>query len=191
MNGTVVITGASSGIGEACAHAFAKLGAKLVLGARRKERLDAVARAVLGHRSPAVTEIYAELDMTKAVELKPGRHTLVVSGGDYETLRREFSTSEGENPPLTLDLVAKAKKPVTDPAVQPPARLEEPFVGHARPVRGSTRVATGQFRRPARLPRWSARWCRPPTSESSRARRSRRLTRRNRSRLPMNPAGMI
>jgi integrase len=33
---------------------------------RREAGLDA-ARAVLGHRSPAVTEVYAELDQAKAV----------------------------------------------------------------------------------------------------------------------------
>ena len=37
-----MVTGASSGIGEAAAFAFAKRGARVVLAARRTERLDAV-----------------------------------------------------------------------------------------------------------------------------------------------------
>lgn len=60
MIGTVVITGASAGIGEACAHAFARLGAKLVLGARRMERLDAVARACSDHGSPKVVAVHLD-----------------------------------------------------------------------------------------------------------------------------------
>ena len=54
----VLITGASSGIGEACAKAFAAEGAKLVLAARRVDRLNALA-ASLGVPTHVV-----ELDVT-------------------------------------------------------------------------------------------------------------------------------
>ena len=41
-----VITGASSGIGEASAVALAREGAAVALGARRKDRLDELAKKV-------------------------------------------------------------------------------------------------------------------------------------------------
>lgn len=40
----VLVTGASSGIGESCARAFAAHGANLVLAARREERVDELAK---------------------------------------------------------------------------------------------------------------------------------------------------
>ena len=42
----VVITGASSGLGESTARHLGKLGATVVLGARRKDRLDAIVKSI-------------------------------------------------------------------------------------------------------------------------------------------------
>ena len=39
---TVVITGASSGLGKAAAYAYAKAGAAVLITARRFERLEAI-----------------------------------------------------------------------------------------------------------------------------------------------------
>ena len=51
----VVVTGASSGIGQATALAFARKGARLALGARRLDRLNAVAKRCLDRGSPDVS----------------------------------------------------------------------------------------------------------------------------------------
>src|SRR6202165_5640256 len=54
-NGVVVVTGASSGIGQATALAFARKGARLALGARRLDRLNAVAQMCREKGSPDVS----------------------------------------------------------------------------------------------------------------------------------------
>jgi NADP-dependent 3-hydroxy acid dehydrogenase YdfG len=57
-NSTVLITGASSGIGEACARAFASAGYDLVLTARREDKLKALAQE-LGARHQVSVEVFA------------------------------------------------------------------------------------------------------------------------------------
>ena len=63
----VVITGASSGLGESIARHLARLGAMVVLGARRKDRLDAIVKDIqaAGGKALAVT-----VDVTKRAEVE-------------------------------------------------------------------------------------------------------------------------
>ena len=64
---TVVITGASAGIGEATAFAFAKHGWSLVLGARRVERLSELAGALTKAGAARVTAL--SLDVTDSTSV--------------------------------------------------------------------------------------------------------------------------
>ena len=61
----VIITGASSGIGEATARLLAKEGAKLVLAARREEKLKAIVDAIISEGGEA---IYQVTDVTNSKE---------------------------------------------------------------------------------------------------------------------------
>jgi NAD(P)-dependent dehydrogenase (short-subunit alcohol dehydrogenase family) len=67
MPKTIVITGASSGIGAGLAQRLAKDGYQLVLAARRREPLDEVARAAEQAGSPRA--IAVETDVTKRADV--------------------------------------------------------------------------------------------------------------------------
>ena len=71
-NKVIVITGASSGIGEASAKLLASHGAKVVLGARRESRLQELVRAIAvqgGQAAYRVTDVTNPADLTALVDL--------------------------------------------------------------------------------------------------------------------------
>lgn len=63
----VVITGASSGIGEATAQLLADRGAHVVMGARRTERLEALASKL---QSEGCSIAYQSLDVTRLEQME-------------------------------------------------------------------------------------------------------------------------
>ena len=90
-----IITGASAGIGQACARALAEEGARLVLTARRQERLEELQQevAALGGEAFIVTgdarEESTAVDTVKAAIVAFGRIDILINNtgaGNYKNL---------------------------------------------------------------------------------------------------------
>ena len=72
MTRTVLITGATSGIGEAAAHAFANAGWRVIATGRRAERLDALVAALGADKvHPAVFDVCDEAARDVALDALP------------------------------------------------------------------------------------------------------------------------
>lgn len=84
LDGTVaLITGASSGIGEATARALAEQGAAVALAARRKERLDQLAQEIKGKGGRALV---IETDVTEQTQAQAAVERTVAELGRLDTL---------------------------------------------------------------------------------------------------------
>jgi NADP-dependent 3-hydroxy acid dehydrogenase YdfG len=97
-----VITGASAGIGEACAHALAGAGAKLVLTARRVERLDAL-KSTLEARGARVAIVAGDardertaVETVKAATESFGRIDILVNNAGAGNYKHLVDTSADE-----------------------------------------------------------------------------------------------
>ena len=85
MSRHVVVTGASSGIGAACAQAFAAQGDRLSLGARRTERLPAVVEGAFCHA----------LDVTHADSVESFLDAAVAANGPIDVLVNNAGLARG------------------------------------------------------------------------------------------------
>jgi NADP-dependent 3-hydroxy acid dehydrogenase YdfG len=71
----VVVTGGSSGLGEAAARLLAQQGAKIVLGARRLDRLQALARELdLGDDAVVQTDVTSRSQVQRLVDRAREKH---------------------------------------------------------------------------------------------------------------------
>ena len=78
----VIITGASSGLGESTARRLGKLGATIVLGARRKDRLNSIVKDIQADGGKALAVAVATLGNTA------GGMTSYLIGRDHGRGRR-------------------------------------------------------------------------------------------------------
>mgnify|MGYP002624022901 CR=1 FL=1 len=85
MSRHVVVTGASSGIGAACARAFAARGDRLSLGARRSERLRAIVEGAFCH----------PLDVTDAASVEGFLAAAVAANGPIDVLVNNAGLARG------------------------------------------------------------------------------------------------
>jgi len=73
MKQTVLITGATSGIGEACARRFASAGYRIIVTGRRKERLDSLSSELKKEYNTEVLDLCFDVRDKDAVEKNLGK----------------------------------------------------------------------------------------------------------------------
>jgi len=81
-NKTIVITGASSGIGEGVAYRLARDGHRLVLAARSRDQLGAVAAEAT--RRGAVGTLVVETDVTRRTDMERLSCAAIDAFGGYD-----------------------------------------------------------------------------------------------------------
>lgn len=95
QNQIVFITGASSGIGKACAEVFAEAGARLILAARRRDRLDSLATEL---QDAYQTEVLClELDVCDRTQVEAALGKLPDNWQNISVLVNNAGLSRGLN----------------------------------------------------------------------------------------------
>ena len=104
---TILVTGASSGIGRAIAIECSKMGAKVILSARNKERLNEVVSQMQGcNHSIIVADLTKQNDMQSLIENVPILDGLVNCAGLVKTLPAQFIDSDSLSEIMTVNFSA-------------------------------------------------------------------------------------
>ena len=91
---TILVTGASSGIGQATAVACAQMGADVVITGRDAERLQATADLMGEAKGQIVADLIVQEDVDKLVAALPPLDGAVLCAGNSTTLPLQFGTRE-------------------------------------------------------------------------------------------------
>lgn len=94
---TVLVTGASSGIGQQTAIACSRMGARVVLSARNQERLQETLSQMAVHPDghvPLLADLTSQEEMDRLVAALPPLDGAVLCAGNSTTLPLQFGTRE-------------------------------------------------------------------------------------------------
>lgn len=107
---TILVTGASSGIGRAIAIECSKMGGKMVITARNEERLKETFNSLEGdgHRM-IIADLVNEEDMTNLVAECPTLQGLVLCAGIGNTLAFQFATRKKMNPVYEVNFFSQVE----------------------------------------------------------------------------------
>lgn len=144
---TILVTGASSGIGQATAIECSKMGAKLVITGRNAERLQQTFEQLEGGgHQQIIAELTNDDDVKRLVEECPELNGLVLCAGKGMTLPLQFCTKEKYNsvfevnffaPAEVLRLLTKCKKLLKGASVVIVSSLAGLFKGRISPGNGA------------------------------------------------------
>jgi NAD(P)-dependent dehydrogenase (short-subunit alcohol dehydrogenase family) len=106
---TILVTGASSGIGRAIAVECSKMGATVVITARNRERLDETLSLMEGSGHSVIeADLSKKKDREQLVALSPQVEGLVNCAGLIKTLPFQFITDEALEQVMSVNFTAPA-----------------------------------------------------------------------------------
>jgi NAD(P)-dependent dehydrogenase (short-subunit alcohol dehydrogenase family) len=145
-----IVTGASSGVGEATVRLFAKRGAKVVLAARTAEKIEALAREVGALAVP--TDVTKREDLRALVEKTVsahGRLDVLVNNAGFNS-RGAFDSLSLEGIEAVIDTNLKAPMLLT--------RIALPHLRAARGVVVNVASIAGHIPLPGESPYCASKW---------------------------------